>query len=54
MRNTYTIKQTIKRSTHTFCRIFCNFFYIKKQIILDAQIKEYNTKILTTPSTYDE
>ena len=57
MRDTYTSKPTSKRSTYTFCRIFGIFstsilFYIK--MLLDAQIKECNTKISTTPNTYDE
>ena len=48
MRNTYTSKQTSQRSTHIICRIFWNIF------ILDAQIKEYNTKLSTNPNTYDD
>ena len=67
MRNTHTNKQTSKCSTHAFCRIFWNIFYINsdttntsnttniiKKIHLDAQIKEYNTKLSTTPNTYDD
>ena len=51
---THTIKQTSKCSTYTICRIFWNFFIINQQNILDAQIKEYNTKISTRPNTYNE
>ena len=51
MRNTYTSKPTSKRSTHIICRIFSNFL---NKILLDAQIKEYNTKLSTKPNTYDE
>ena len=54
MRNSYTSKPTSKRSTYTFCRSFWYFLYINKKILLDAQIKEYNTKISTTPNTYDK
>ena len=44
MRKTNTNKPTIKRSTHTFCRIFRSFFRSINKILLDAQIKEYFTK----------
>ena len=51
MQNTHTSKQTSKRSTHTFSRIFLELF---RKIHLDVQIKDYNTKLSTTPNTYDE
>ena len=54
MRNTHTSKQTSKRSTHTFCRIFGIFSPSINKILLDAQIKEYNTKLSATPTTYDD
>ena len=54
MRNTHTSKQTSKRSTHTCCRIFEVFSTSTNKVLLDAQIKEYNTKLSTTPNTYDE
>ena len=51
---THTSKQTSKRSTHTLCRIFGIFSTSINKILLDAQIKEYNTKITTRQNTYDE
>ena len=54
MRHTYTSKPTSQRSTHIICRIFWNIFIINKKILLDAQIKEYNTKLSTNPNTYDD
>ena len=54
MRKTYTSKPTRKRNTYTFGTIFWNFFISKNKILSDAQLKEYNTKIPTTPNTYDE
>ena len=54
MRNTHTSKQTSKRSTYTFCRIFWIFLHINKKNFLDAQIKESSTKISITTNTYDE
>ena len=50
MHDTYTSKPTSKRSKHTNCRIFWNFFHIKKKMLLDAQIREYNTKLSTKPN----
>ena len=49
---TYTSKQTNKRSTHIFCRIFWTSLYINKQNTFRCTKKEYNTKISTTSSTY--
>ena len=54
MRNTHTSKQTSKRSTHIFRRIFGIFSKSINKILLDAQIKENNTKLSTTPNTYDD
>ena len=53
MRNTHTSKQTNKRCTYTFCRIFGIFSTIINKSLLDAQIKEYSTKLSTTPNTND-
>ena len=33
---------------------FWNILYINKQKLLNAQIKEYNTKLSATPNTYDD
>ena len=54
MRYTHTSKQTSKCSTYTVCRIFWNFSSSINKILLDAQIKKYNTKISTRQNTYDE
>ena len=55
MRNTYTSKPTSQRSTHIICRIFFGIFSSSIiKILLDAQIKEYNTKLSTNPNTYDD
>ena len=37
-----------------FAGFFGTFSTSINKILLDAQIKEYNTKISTTPNTYDE
>ena len=37
-----------------FAGVFGIFSTSIKKILLDAQIKEYNTKISTTPNTYDK
>ena len=50
----HTSKQTSKCSTYTICRIFGLFSSSINKILLDAQIKEYNTKISTRPKTYNE
>ena len=51
--NTHTSKQTSKSkiSTHTFRRIFRILSTSINEILLDAQIKEYNTELSTTPNT---
>ena len=54
MRKTYTSKPTSQRSTHIVCRIFGKFSSSINKILLDAQIREYNTKLSTIPNTYDE
>ena len=54
MRNTYTSKETSKRSPYTFFRVFGIFSTSKNKTLLDAQIKQYNTKISTTPNTNHE
>ena len=54
MRNTYTSKQTSQLSTDIICGSFWNIFIINKKILLDAQIKEYNTKLSTNPNTYND
>ena len=51
---THTGQSTSKCSTHTLCRIFGIFSTSINKILLDAQIKEYNTKIATRQNTYDE
>ena len=48
MRYTHTSKPPSKCSTYIICRISWNF------LIINQQIKEYNTKISTRPNTYDE
>ena len=54
MRNTYTIKPTSQRSMHIICRIFGIFSSSINKILLDAQIKEYNTKLSKNPNTCDD
>ena len=55
MRYTHTSKPTSKCSTYTICRALFKIFSSSiNKIILDAQIKEYNTKISTRQNTYDE
>ena len=54
MRNKHTSKQTSKRSTHTFCRIFGIFSTSISKVFLDAQMNEYNKKLSTTPNAYDK
>ena len=54
MRNPHTSKETRKRTTHTFAGFFGIFSTSINKILLDAQMKEYKTKLSTTPNTYDE
>ena len=56
MRNTYTSKQTSKRSMYTFCRFVWNFFYINKQNTFRCTNKRIQNKtiISTTTNTYGE
>ena len=54
MCNKYTSKQTSMRSAYIFAGFFGIFSTSINKILLDAQIKEYNTKKSTTPNTYDE
>ena len=54
MRNIHTSKQTSKCSTQLFAGLFGIISTSIKKILLDAQIKEYNTKLSTTPNTYDD
>ena len=54
MCNTNTSKPTSKRSRYIICRIFGIFATSINKILLDAQIKQYNTKLSTRPNTYDE
>ena len=37
-----------------FAIFFWSFLYFKKQKTIRRQIKEYNTKLATTPNTYDD
>ena len=54
MRNTYTSKQTCQSSTHFICRIFGILSSSINKIFLDAQVKEYSTKLSTNLNTYDD
>ena len=55
LHNTHTSKKkTSKCSTNTCAGFFEVFSTSINKILLDAQIKEYNTKLSTTPNTYDE
>ena len=51
---THTSKPPSKCSTYIIRMIFWNIFIINRKILLDAQIKQYNTKLSTRPNTYDE
>ena len=51
MRKAHTSKPTSKRSPHVICRIFWIFWTSIRKILLDTQIKEYNTKLSTKPNT---
>ena len=56
--NTCAIHTQVNRQTTVARLLFAGFFGIfsssKNKILLDAQIKEYNTKIATRQNTYDE
>ena len=56
--NKCAIHTQVNRQASVAGILFAGFFGIfstsKNKILLDAQIKEYNTKISTTPNTYDE
>ena len=56
--NTCAIHTQVKRQASVARIIFAEFFGIFStsinKILLDAQIKEYITKLSTTPNTYDE
>ena len=55
MHNNHTSK---KKQASVARILLAGFFGIfstsKNKILLDAQIKEYNTKLSTTPNTYDD
>ena len=56
--NTCAIHTQVNRQASVARILFAEFFGIFSssinKILLDAQIKEYNTKIATTQNTYDE
>ena len=56
--NTCAIHTQVIRQASVARILFAGFFGIFStsinKILLDAQIKEYNTKLSTTPNTYDE
>ena len=56
--NTCAIQTQVKRQASVARILFAGFFGIFSssinKILLDAQIKEYNTKIATRQNTYDE
>ena len=56
--NTCTIHTQVNRQANVARILFAGFFGIFSssinKIFLDAQIKEYNTKLSTRPNTYDE
>ena len=56
--NTYTVHTQVNEKASVARILFAGFFGIFSTSInrhlLDAQIKEYNTKLSTTPNTYDE
>ena len=54
MRYAHTSKPTSNCSRYTICRIFWIFLSSINKILLNAQIKEYNTKISTRQNTFDE
>ena len=56
--NTCAIHTQVNRQARVARILFAGFFGIFSssinKILLDAQIKEYNTKLATSPNTYDE
>ena len=56
--NTCAIHTQVNRQASITRILFAGFFGIisssKNKILLDAQIKEYNTKLSTNPNTYDD
>ena len=56
--NTCAIHTQVNRKASVARIFFAGFFGMvsssKIKILLDAQIKEYNTKLSTNPNTYDE
>ena len=54
----WAIHTQVNRQASVARILFAGFFGIFsssiKKILLDAQIKEYNTKLLTNPNTYDD
>ena len=56
--NTCAIHTQVNRQASVASILFAGFFGIfsssKNKILLDAQIKEYNTKLATRPNIYDE
>ena len=56
--NTCAINTQVNRQASVARILFAGFFgkfsTSTNKILLDAQIKEYNTKLSTTPNTYDE
>ena len=53
--NTCAIHTQVNRQASVARILFAGFFGLSiKTILLDAQIKEYNTKLSTNPNTYDD
>ena len=56
--NTWAIHTQVNRQVSVARILFAGFFGIfstsTNRILLDAQIKKYNTKLSTKPNTYDE
>ena len=56
--NTCAIHTQVNKQASVARILVAGFFDIfstsKNKILLDAQIKDYNTKLSTTPNTYDE
>ena len=54
MRYSHTSQPSSQCSTHIICRTFWNILSSINKILLDAQTKDYNTKLAARPNTYDE